>query len=251
MSALRLLVLKGLKEEEQTNSKITRNWKEDENQANNNNPSTGIWAKRTGAPTDQDHEIPKLDIPEWFQLWQIPVTRTRGEGNDRTTDNEMDQEAEWIYSHTFFRPFISNQVRAGSFFLVCQVIDGEWVLDVKAVWLIMCPPLPILVVDFNGLNGESASPLHDLTTHEYCFEVQEGRVEVRMRSRHPWPDEEIHMWGALHCFLQEGGGATWAEYSWPVEGVPVEWKDRWTYIVNSVGAYWYGLLYWLIYYIWY
>ncbi|XP_045599264.1 transcription elongation factor SPT6 [Procambarus clarkii] len=62
-----------------------------------------------GHLTDQDHEIRKLDIPERFQLRQIPVSRTRGEGDDRSTDKELDQEAKWIYHHAFFRPFISNQ----------------------------------------------------------------------------------------------------------------------------------------------
>ncbi|KAK4315769.1 hypothetical protein Pmani_013007 [Petrolisthes manimaculis] len=62
-----------------------------------------------GHLTDQDHEIRKLDVPERFQLRQIPVTRTRGETDDRTTDKELDQEAKWIYHHAFFRPFISNQ----------------------------------------------------------------------------------------------------------------------------------------------
>ncbi|KAG7162673.1 Transcription elongation factor SPT6-like [Homarus americanus] len=62
-----------------------------------------------GHLTDQDHEIRKLDIPERFQLRQIPVTRTRGEGDDRSTDKELDHEAKWIYHHAFFRPFISNQ----------------------------------------------------------------------------------------------------------------------------------------------
>ncbi|XP_071546473.1 transcription elongation factor SPT6 [Panulirus ornatus] len=62
-----------------------------------------------GHLTDQDQEIRKLDIPERFQLRQIPVTRTRGEGDDRSTDKELDQEAKWIYHHAFFRPFISNQ----------------------------------------------------------------------------------------------------------------------------------------------
>ncbi|KAK8722073.1 hypothetical protein OTU49_012465 [Cherax quadricarinatus] len=62
-----------------------------------------------GHLTDQDHEIRKLDIPERFQLRQIPVSRTRGEGDDRSTDKELDQEAKWIYHHAFFRPYISNQ----------------------------------------------------------------------------------------------------------------------------------------------
>lgn len=39
-----------------------------------------------------------------------------------------------------------------------------------------------------------------------------------------WLDEELNMWGALHCLLQEGGGAAWTEYPWPLEGVPVGWK---------------------------
>lgn len=63
-----------------------------------------------GHLTDQDHEIRKSDIPERFQLRQIPVTRTRGEGDDRATDKELDQEAKWIYHHAFFKPYISNQV---------------------------------------------------------------------------------------------------------------------------------------------
>ncbi|ROT72463.1 putative transcription elongation factor SPT6-like isoform X2 [Penaeus vannamei] len=62
-----------------------------------------------GHLTDQDHEIRKSDIPERFQLRQIPVTRTRGEGDDRATDKELDQEAKWIYHHAFFKPYISNQ----------------------------------------------------------------------------------------------------------------------------------------------
>ncbi|XP_047491052.1 transcription elongation factor SPT6-like [Penaeus chinensis] len=62
-----------------------------------------------GHLTDQDHEIRKSDVPERFQLRQIPVTRTRGEGDDRATDKELDQEAKWIYHHAFFKPYISNQ----------------------------------------------------------------------------------------------------------------------------------------------
>lgn len=63
-----------------------------------------------GHLTDQDHQIRKLDIPERFQLRRIPVTRTRGDGDDRSADKELTQEAKWIYHHAFFRPFISNQV---------------------------------------------------------------------------------------------------------------------------------------------
>merc|ERR1712198_213374 len=37
-----------------------------------------------GHLTDQDQEIRKSDIPERFQLRQIPVTRTRIEGEDRS-----------------------------------------------------------------------------------------------------------------------------------------------------------------------
>nr|XP_045607015.1 transcription elongation factor SPT6-like [Procambarus clarkii] len=62
-----------------------------------------------GHLTDQDHQIRKLDIPERFQLRRIPVTRTRGDGDDRSADKELTQEAKWIYHHAFFRPFISNQ----------------------------------------------------------------------------------------------------------------------------------------------
>merc|ERR1739838_838168 len=62
-----------------------------------------------GHLTDQDHEIRKIDIPERFQLRLIPVTRTRAEGDDRSTDKELDAESKWIYHHAFYRPFISNQ----------------------------------------------------------------------------------------------------------------------------------------------
>ncbi|KAK7079180.1 Transcription elongation factor SPT6 [Halocaridina rubra] len=62
-----------------------------------------------GHLTDLDQQIRKSDVPERFQLRQIPVTRTRGEGDDRTSDKELDQEAKWIYHHAFFKPFISNQ----------------------------------------------------------------------------------------------------------------------------------------------
>ncbi|CAL4063268.1 unnamed protein product, partial [Meganyctiphanes norvegica] len=62
-----------------------------------------------GHLTDQDQEIRKIDIPERFQLRLIPVTRTRAEGDDRSTDKELDAESKWIYHHAFYRPFISNQ----------------------------------------------------------------------------------------------------------------------------------------------
>ncbi|XP_068217415.1 transcription elongation factor SPT6 isoform X2 [Palaemon carinicauda] len=62
-----------------------------------------------GHLTDQDQQIRKLDIPERFQLRQIPVTRTRNEGDDRASDKELDQEAKWIYHYAFYKPFISNQ----------------------------------------------------------------------------------------------------------------------------------------------
>ncbi|MCL4132323.1 UNVERIFIED_CONTAM: hypothetical protein GTU68_012792, partial [Idotea baltica] len=62
-----------------------------------------------GHLTSQDHEIRKSDVPERFQLRQIPVTPTRAEGDDRSTDKELEDEAKWIYFHAFYRPFISNQ----------------------------------------------------------------------------------------------------------------------------------------------
>ena len=63
-----------------------------------------------GHLTDQDHEIRKQDVPERFQLRQIPVTGTRGEGDDRSKDLELEKEANWIYTHAFYKPYISNQV---------------------------------------------------------------------------------------------------------------------------------------------
>ncbi|KAL7630529.1 UNVERIFIED_CONTAM: hypothetical protein RMT77_018484 [Armadillidium vulgare] len=62
-----------------------------------------------GFLTEQDAELQKTDIPERFQMRQVPVTPTRAEGDDRSTDKELWDEAEWIYVHAFHRPFISNQ----------------------------------------------------------------------------------------------------------------------------------------------
>ncbi|XP_069160470.1 transcription elongation factor SPT6-like [Procambarus clarkii] len=57
---------------------------------------------------DRGNQVKKT-IFERFQLRRIPVTRTRGDGDDRSADKELTQEAKWIYHHAFFRPFISNQ----------------------------------------------------------------------------------------------------------------------------------------------
>ena len=65
-----------------------------------------------GHLTSHDHDVRKTDIPERFQLRQIPVTPTRIEGDDRTFEKELDDEAKWIYHHAFYRPYISNQVNS-------------------------------------------------------------------------------------------------------------------------------------------
>uniref|UniRef100_A0A8C7RGY9 S1 motif domain-containing protein n=1 Tax=Oncorhynchus mykiss TaxID=8022 RepID=A0A8C7RGY9_ONCMY len=51
--------------------------------------------------TDQDNEIRSTDMPERFQLRSIPVKPAE--------DNELEQEAEWIYRNAFSTPTISMQ----------------------------------------------------------------------------------------------------------------------------------------------
>lgn len=53
--------------------------------------------------TDKDNEIRATDIPERFQLRNIPITAAE--------DGELDEEAEWIYKHAFAAPTISSQVK--------------------------------------------------------------------------------------------------------------------------------------------
>ena len=43
--------------------------------------------------TDQDQEIRTADMPERFQLRQIPVSPTE--------EGELDEEAQWIYTWAF------------------------------------------------------------------------------------------------------------------------------------------------------
>ncbi|CAM9193952.1 unnamed protein product, partial [Lampetra planeri] len=51
--------------------------------------------------TDQDSEIRARDLPERFQLRAVPVTTA--------DDVELDEEASWIYKHTFTSPTLSMQ----------------------------------------------------------------------------------------------------------------------------------------------
>lgn len=51
--------------------------------------------------TDFDEEIRTADIPERFQLRQVPITKA--------DDAELEEEAEWIYRQAFVNPTISNQ----------------------------------------------------------------------------------------------------------------------------------------------
>uniref|UniRef100_A0A4W5KQZ0 Transcription elongation factor SPT6 n=1 Tax=Hucho hucho TaxID=62062 RepID=A0A4W5KQZ0_9TELE len=51
--------------------------------------------------TDQDNEIRSTDMPERFQLRSIPVKPAE--------DNELEEEAEWIYRNAFSTPTISMQ----------------------------------------------------------------------------------------------------------------------------------------------
>ncbi|KAM5179933.1 transcription elongation factor SPT6 isoform 2-T2 [Mantella aurantiaca] len=51
--------------------------------------------------TDQDNEIRTTDLPERFQLRAIPVKTAE--------DDELEEEAEWIYRNAFATPTISQQ----------------------------------------------------------------------------------------------------------------------------------------------
>ncbi|PIK37487.1 putative transcription elongation factor SPT6 [Apostichopus japonicus] len=51
--------------------------------------------------TDFDEAIRTGDIPERFQLRQVPITKA--------DDLELEEEAEWIYRQAFLNPTISNQ----------------------------------------------------------------------------------------------------------------------------------------------
>ncbi|KAL3856432.1 hypothetical protein ACJMK2_011193 [Sinanodonta woodiana] len=51
--------------------------------------------------TDVDNEIRNADMPERFQLRQIPVKETE--------EGELEEEAEWIFKHAFSTPTISIQ----------------------------------------------------------------------------------------------------------------------------------------------
>lgn len=53
--------------------------------------------------TDQDNEIRATDLPERFQLRSIPVKGAE--------DDELEEEADWIYRNAFATPTISLQVR--------------------------------------------------------------------------------------------------------------------------------------------
>ena len=52
--------------------------------------------------TDKDNLIRNTDMPERFQLRQVPVTETE--------EGELEEEAEWIYKQAFNTPTVSTQV---------------------------------------------------------------------------------------------------------------------------------------------
>lgn len=51
--------------------------------------------------TLQDNKIKVTDVPERFQLRSIPV--------QFISEEELDEEAEWIYKQAFMQPPISQQ----------------------------------------------------------------------------------------------------------------------------------------------
>ena len=51
--------------------------------------------------TDKDNEIRLTDIPERFQIREIPIKPTE--------DEELEEEAEWMYKHVFLDLPISIQ----------------------------------------------------------------------------------------------------------------------------------------------
>jgi len=73
-------------------------------------PKRGMKASATYEPealsrafmTEQDNIIRSTDMPERFQLRQIPVKETE--------EGELDEEAEWIYKQAFNNPTCSKQV---------------------------------------------------------------------------------------------------------------------------------------------
>ena len=54
-----------------------------------------------GMLTDKDNEIRLTDIPERFQIREIPIKPTE--------DEELEEEAEWMYKHVFLDLPISIQ----------------------------------------------------------------------------------------------------------------------------------------------
>jgi transcription elongation factor SPT6 len=53
--------------------------------------------------TEQDSVIRSTDMPERFQLRQVPVKETE--------EGELEEEAEWIYKQAFNTPPVSTQVQ--------------------------------------------------------------------------------------------------------------------------------------------
>lgn len=68
--------------------------------------------------TEQDNIIRNTDMPERFQLRQVPVKETE--------EGELEEEAEWIYKQAFNNPPCSKQVQA-----VLKISVNQW-LCVKA-----------------------------------------------------------------------------------------------------------------------
>ena len=52
--------------------------------------------------TEKDQDIRAADIPERFQLRQVPVKPTE--------EGELEEEAEWIYKQAFVTTTVSQQV---------------------------------------------------------------------------------------------------------------------------------------------
>ena len=76
--------------------------------------------------TDQDNEIRVTDMPERFQLRQVPVKPTE--------EGEIEEESEWIYKQAFSTPPISQQV-GGS----------------KSLWALVIVKTPIWFNVFHGI----------------------------------------------------------------------------------------------------
>ncbi|KAF3816605.1 hypothetical protein GH733_013953 [Mirounga leonina] len=76
--------------------------------------------------TDQDNEIRATDLPERFQLRSIPVKGAE--------DDELEEEADWIYRNAFATPTISLQVPFIAFYRKEYVEPELHINDLWRVW---------------------------------------------------------------------------------------------------------------------